>query len=104
MGNKQKTWTRLDDPPSTLDKGSCVQINDHEIMFATYIWPNCLKEHLKGVIPGFYTYNFINKEWTLWMKYPENWKSVGNQLLFDSIRNELYLWCTTGGDGYQNVS
>ena len=84
MTTKKDGWSALNTPPSEMTSGSIVQLDDGKFMIATYTREN--------IIGGFYIFNMKNNEWTLWMKYPNEWDIDQHTLMLDKPRNTLYLF------------
>ena len=91
MASKNSEWTKLGDPPASMPYGSIAIISPTQFILAS-LWIPSIHDRKKA-IPGLYIFDNNKNEWELWLKYPSDWREVwGHTLLFDSKRNDLYLW------------
>ena len=91
MASKAVVWTKLKDPPSSMPNGQITSIAPNKFILAS-LWIPSMHDS-KKVTPGLYIFDGHRHEWNLWLRYPSEWEEVwGHTIMFDSTRNELYLW------------
>ena len=90
-------WSKLADPPFTLDRGVTTQINNCEFIVATE--KDSIEDEDEDSVHGLYIFNVFTKAWTLFFEYPKKELIVEPEIVFDKDTNKLHLWHTYIEDG-----
>ena len=87
--NRVTEWKQLREAPSSMADGIITTISPSQFILATY-W---IGETNEKIIDGLYMYDNDKDEWTLWLKYPQEWQEVwSHKFMLDSKRSIAYLW------------